>query len=215
MMVHDLRSPLTGVLGALDLLESSVAALPHGARTVHLARANAQRQLRLINAILDVSRLEQGTVPLERRPVAIPELVAEVLRLAVPLGADKEVELRSEATPGVRETCIDRDLIARVLENLVANAIRFSPAGGSVVVRVGRDGETGVRVAVHDSGPGVSPELLPRLFRKFAPGGHRGHGHGLGLAFCRLAVEAHGGRIGLEPGGPAGGTTFVLTLPAG
>jgi signal transduction histidine kinase len=214
LMVHDLRSPLGSVLAALDMLAEALGPSAKDAELVQLARVSAQRQLALIDAILDVSRIEQGEVPLARRRVALTELVTEVVRLSAPNAAVKGVELRAEAPQDVPEVSIDRDLIARVLENLVANAIRFSPAGGDVRVRVEPHGHAGVRVSVSDGGPGVSPDVLPRLFEKFAAGSHRGHGSGLGLAFCRLAVEAHGGRIVLEERAVSGLTTFTFTLPA-
>jgi signal transduction histidine kinase len=104
---------------------------------------------------------------------------------------------------------VDPGLIERVLANLVGNAVKFSPEGGAVRVSARAAGAEGIRVSVSDSGPGIEAALLPRLFSKFAPGAHPARGNGLGLAFCRLAVEASGGRIWLEerPG------PFLFTIP--
>lgn len=213
-LVHDLRNPLAGVLGALDLLAATPGLGRREAELLRLAHDNARRQLALINGILDVSRLE-GSAALERQPVALPELVSDVLRLSAPRAAGKGVTLHVDAPPRLPQAWLDRDLIARVLENLVVNAIRYSPTGGTVRVSVGRDGAAGLSVSVRDEGPGVAADLLPRLFQKFSAGSQRGHGSGLGLFFCRLAVERHGGRIWVADAGATSGATFVFTLPAG
>jgi signal transduction histidine kinase len=108
----------------------------------------------------------------------------------------------------------DEGLIERVLQNLIGNAIKFTPPGGAIgVLAEAPSAEPGwVRISIRDTGPGVPDELRGRLFQKFAAGQQAGRGSGLGLAFCRLVVEAHGGRIWAE-GEPGQGAIFIFTLP--
>jgi signal transduction histidine kinase len=106
----------------------------------------------------------------------------------------------------------DPRLVSRILHNLVGNSIKFTREGGAVRVSALSDSPSALRVAVSDDGPGIPPELRERLFQKFTTGDVKGRGTGLGLAFCRLAVEAHGGRIWVDTP-PGGGTTFSFTLP--
>jgi signal transduction histidine kinase len=217
-LVHDLRNPLAAIFGALELLREAVTSSPQHVELLRLAQDNAERQLRLISAILDVSRLEQGALPLERGALALRGVVANALRLVAPAARAQSLELADNVPEGLPDAWADGDLVARVLDNLLNNAIRFTPHGGRVtvgadVVPGGAPGGRVLRVRVSDTGRGVAEDVRPRLFQKFSTGRGRGSGSGLGLAFCRLVVEAHGGTIWLEDGaGP--GTTIVFTLPA-
>jgi PAS domain S-box-containing protein len=211
-MVHDLRSPLTTILATLEMVGMAEALKPEARDMIDIARSNAQRQLGLVDSILSLNQLEQGAVPLERSSFALRELVVEVLRLAGPRSASAGIELVSDVSLDLPAAWADRTLVGRVLENLVGNAIKFTPRGGVVRVSAERTLDDGVRVFVRDNGDGVPDELRPRLFQKFAAGMQQGRGSGLGLAFCRLVVEAHGGKIGLESE-PAVGAAFVFNLP--
>lgn len=216
-MVHDLRTPLTSVRGALELLIGGHGgdALPDKQRRLaRIAEVNCRRLLDLVNAILDVSRLESGTLKLERAWVSVEELVLEAWELQRPIADPKRLTFVSEAMPGLPNAWIDRALLSRVLQNLIGNAVKFSSEGGHVLVALRADDEEAgcLRVSVSDTGPGIPEALRGLLFQKFVTGGQTGRGSGLGLAFCRLAVEAHGGRIWVEsPKGP--GATISLTLP--
>jgi signal transduction histidine kinase len=218
-MVHDLRSPLTAIFAALDMLSD-----PGGdelsdsqCQLVNIAVERTEKMLRLVNNILDVSRLESGQMDLRRTPVSLTELVDETLRAQFPLAADKGIRLDCETTPGFSTVCADAELIERVLQNLVDNAIKFTPSGGSVQIVMGQSNEEcespQFYVSVQDSGPGIPPDLQDRLFQKFVSGRQQGSGSGLGLAFCRLAIEAHGGHIWSESM-PGKGTIVTFTLPA-
>jgi signal transduction histidine kinase len=140
--------------------------------------------------------------------------VNEAFALQRGLAEARGLTLANEVPEGLPRAWADRDLLLRVLQNLIGNAIRFSPHGGRV--RVGAEplpGEPGeLRVTVADEGPGVAPEVRDRLFEKFATGRHEGRGTGLGLHFCKLAVEAHGGRIH-SVNAPGGGALLAFTLP--
>lgn len=196
MMVHDLRGPLTSIHGILALLqESPEIGLPQRASAAVDAAVRATEKLRgLVTGILDVSRLESGALPVNRQPVDALAVVHEVLALEAASAVRRGVQLVAETGVPSWEVEADADLLRRVLQNLVGNALKFTPSGGKVTVALEqRDGR--VLVSVRDTGSGVPQDLRPRLFQKFSAGTATGRGSGLGLAFCRLAVEAHGGKI--------------------
>ncbi len=214
-MVHDLRNPLTVIHGALDLIGLQAGeALPAPARrALDLSQAGTRRMLALVDGILELRSLESGRVPLARAPAALRDLAEEAVALQTPLAAAKGQHLQVEVEDALPRVEVDRVLVGRVLQNLVGNAVKFTPEGGSVRVAACPDGASGaVRVSVSDDGPGIAPELQERLFQEFVTGSVREQGNGLGLAFCRLAVEAHGGRIWVESE-PGRGSTFWFTLP--
>jgi signal transduction histidine kinase len=166
----------------------------------------------MANDMLDVSRLEEGKLPLQLAEHDLGALAAAVQ--ASLSGFDRSRAIELEVTSQTSAAC-DGGLVERVLENLVTNAIKHTPTGSTVRISVGGRGDW-ARVTVSDRGPGVPPDARQRIFDKFevvtrhGPDGY--HSAGLGLAFCRLAVEAHGGAIGVEPGDP-NGSTFWFELP--
>jgi PAS domain S-box-containing protein len=211
-MVHDLRNPATVVLGALDLMEAED--LTETQREIAaVAKQGGQRLINLINAILDVNRLESGQMPLEREPVRLDIIAAEVIELEQVLARDKHLTLDSTVRSDLPLVSADVDLLRRMLQNLIGNAIKFTPAGGHIALDAQVDAAVQhIVVSIKDNGPGITPDLQARLFQKFVSGRVRGRGSGLGLSFCRLAVEAHGGRIWVEST-PGSGATFRFTLP--
>jgi signal transduction histidine kinase len=214
LMVHDLRSPMVSITGALDLLGEAKGLAPRDQGLLQMARRNAVRQSALIDSILDIWQLEEGAFPQRRTSVAVGTLVGDALRLAGPRAQARRLGLEAVVPGDLPEAWVDVGLVERVLGNLVGNAIKFSPeGGGSVIVSAANAGADGIRISVSDSGPGVEAALRPRLFSRFAQGAHTARGSGLGLAFCRLAVEASGGRIWLEDR-PGPGAHFLFTLPA-
>jgi signal transduction histidine kinase len=184
-----------------------------------IARRSTQQMLRLVNAILDTARLEQGEMPLNKKRLALKELVEEVVQSQSVLAQEKKLSLKQALPADLPSVMADGDLIQRVLQNLVGNAIKFTPEDGSVYIGAHQqppaaapaDGPYLV-VFVRDNGPGIPPELQGHLFQKFVTGRQTGYGSGLGLAFCRLAVEAHGGRAWVESE-PGQGATFYVALP--
>ncbi len=212
-MIHDLRTPLTVVSGALDLLgPEHDDADPES--PIELARRSTERVLDLLTAILEVHGLESGKMPVERRPLDLVGLIGEALELLRPLADAKQQRLTSNLEEGLPPVHADRGLLLRVVQNLVGNAIKFTPGAGSIRVAASADHAAGgeLTVSIEDDGPGIAPDLLPRLFREFVTGSLKGRGSGLGLAFCRLAVEAHGGCIQARSL-PGRGATFTFTLP--
>lgn len=211
-LVHDLRSPLTAVSGVLETL-SSASLTDNQREMLRLARNSAGRMSNLIDSILDVSRLESGSMPVERATVALSPLVDEALEIHAPLAEEKSLRLECDVPEASPRAWADPELVGRVLQNLIGNAVKFTPAGGGVRVSAALEpsGDGMLRIAVTDTGPGIPADVRGRLFEKFAASGP-GHGSGLGLAFCRLAVEAHGGRIWADSVAGAG-STFSFTLP--
>ncbi len=216
MMVHDLRNPLGVILSAFDLLTMARSQpLPEqDDEVITLGQQATHRMMALVNAILDVSRFESGQMPVSREPTDLKPLLEDALQLQSMLADQKQIRL-SQVLPGdLPLALIDRTLISRVIENLVGNAIKFTPEGGaiSVSVEVDTTDRSSLRVSICDTGPGISPEIQGRLFQKFVTGQVKDRGSGLGLAFSRLAVEAHGGRIWVDSK-LGQGTTFYFTLP--
>ncbi len=210
-LVHDLRNPLTAISAALQILDMSSDVLSENSRhMLNVAASNTQRMIELVNAILDVSRLESGRMQVEREPVPLPVLISEVLEAQEPLAKGYELRLENAVPNDLPLVYIDKKLIGRVLHNLIGNAIKFTPPGGHIRVSA-RSEEDKVLVSVSDTGPGIPPELRERLFQKFTTGRHARRGSGLGLAFCKMAVEAHGERIWLED--TPSGATFTFSLP--
>jgi signal transduction histidine kinase len=212
MVVHDLRAPLMVVGGYLSL---ALKGLGRGGLREHLrgAQRGAQRLSGMVNTILDVARLEANEVPLRREPVDLGGLAREAMAGVSPL-ADGQ-RLRWKGARKAAPCACDAELVRRVLVNLLDNALKFTPSGGTVWVS-SRAARGRVGVEVRDSGPGVPKEMRARVFEKFAAVGKRGArpSTGLGLNFCKLAVEAHGGAIGVD-GGRAGGACFWFELPRG
>jgi len=209
MLVHDLRNPLTSVVGSIEMLEGHPPR-EMADRFLGVARLAADRMLALVNGILELSRLEHGEMPLALEAVDLDALVADTVQLFAPQARERDTRLMRQVAPDTPAVRADRGILGRVLQNLVGNALKFTPVGGQVRITATAAGDGVVSVRVADDGPGIPAALRPRLFQRFASGRQRESGTGLGLAFCRLAVEAHGGRIHVE-GGP--GTTMAFTLP--
>jgi signal transduction histidine kinase len=214
MIVHDMRSPLTVVLANLQLAETesmsqAVAACIRGA-------LDATRTLTgMASTLLDVSKMEAGQMTLALAAVDIDALVREELRMADCLKGQRTLTITSPEA--VEAFAGDAGLIRRILQNLIGNALKFTDAEtGSITVRIETPSEDLVRVSVADNGRGIPPEYRERVFDKFYQVAARQQGHvhssGLGLTFCKLAVEAHGGRIGLESDA-GNGSTFWFELP--
>ena len=215
MIVHDLRSPLAGIRAYLDLLKLDGAGKLDQSMTESIdeARKVAVEMTDMVSDLLDVSRLEAGQMPLELAAADIGALVAEAL--AGVAGAAPRVSLRVEAAPEQHRVVCDATVVRRIVANLVGNAIKFTREPGRIRVVV-QGGETEVKVLIHDTGPGIPAEYHEMIFEKFGQVEAARHGarpsSGLGLTFCKLAVEVHGGRIGVEST-VGEGSTFWFTLP--
>lgn len=212
MIVHDMRSPLTGVQLCLELLATKDGrADAQAGATVHMGRRAVALLMGMVNQVLDVSRVESGRLELRPTTFDLAELVREVVAGGRTLAGRREL---ATELPASLPLTADRDVIRRVLENLVGNALKFTTETGRVAVRARAAGER-VSFEVSDDGPGIPPEQQSRIFEKFGQldSRQRGLGSGLGLTFAKMAAEAHGGTI--EVRSAAGqGSTFVVTLPS-
>jgi len=219
-MVHDLRNPLSAAFTAIDYLQGdSIALAPDQVEALQVASHSVNRVLRLVSSILEINQLEAGRMPLNRTAIAVHDLVSETLRVQSTLAAAKQLRLENRVPHDLPPAWADAGLIGRVLQNLVDNAIKFTPPGGLVSVTAWRrEGaeRPAIHISVSDTGPGIPPAIQSQLFQKFVTGQQKGHGSGLGLAFCKLALEAHGERLWVESGHASGktGTTFIFTLSA-
>jgi len=219
MIVHDLRSPLTAILSGLYLLREVTPIADQSGiadEALTAAEQSCHKLLDLVNSLLDISKMEAGRMELVRRPTDLSKLVANTFNRLAPLAKDGDVALTSHIE-GNCQVLADDDKIGRVLTNLVDNALKFTPPDGQVTVRVEPmpDQAGFIRCAVQDTGPGIPPEHLERIFDRFvqAPSGRGARrGTGLGLTFCKLVIEAHGGRVGVESQ-ESEGSTFYFTLP--
>ncbi len=218
MLVHDLRSPLALVQVSLAMVSEAHENqnTAHLERLVQLATRSCERVLVLIDELLDIGRLERGQINLRLEPLEIGELLDEMSSRYTPVAATNHIRFSVEGNGSLPALRADRSLLTRVLSNLVDNAMKFTPDGGSVRVWAHYTSPPHtIRIAVEDTGPGIPAEGRQRLFQKFQqiadiPGRRRGTG--LGLSFCKLAVEAHGGEIWVEST-VGRGSTFYVTLP--
>jgi K+-sensing histidine kinase KdpD len=217
MIVHDLRSPLTGILGSLQTVESGVVGeVPAGAAELNqLALRSARTLLGLVNNLLDISKLESGKMPLDLAATRPEALIGEAVSQVEPLVRERGLSLTLELPQELPAVLADADLIVRVLVNLLGNAIKFTSRGGGVAVGAVARGNT-VAFHVRDTGEGIPPEFQATIFEKFGQVRNgrsaRKYSTGLGLTFCKMAVEAHGGQIGVESL-LGKGSTFTVTLP--
>ncbi len=214
MMVHDLRNPLNNIYGAQKLLVDLGSLNDEQIQVLEVAMASTQRMVDLVKEILDISRLESGHMPLEREPISIDNIIQQTLESQRPQATSKDIRLTSEIPPDLSPVSADRSLIERVLQNLVGNALKFTPLGGTVLITAGQDVEAQNQlfIRVQDTGPGIPKDVQDRIFQKFTTGNQTGSGSGLGLAFSKMVVEAHNGRIWAKSW-PDQGATFTFTLP--
>jgi len=214
MIYHDLRSPLANVISSLDVLDTL---LPEEGRTqrtlLEIATHSTERIQRLVSSLLDIRRLESGQPIVNRQPTSIHTLAKNAIENVLPSINGKNQEVKLLLPDLLPEAWIDEDMIRRVVTNLLENAMKYTPAGSKIYLGASKR-KKDVLMWVQDSGPGIAPGERERIFDKFTrlhgSGGPKGFG--LGLAFCKLAIEAHGGQIWVEDG-PVSGACFKFTLP--
>jgi signal transduction histidine kinase len=218
-MSHELRTPLNAIIGFSDVMLSGMTGpLPGKQREfVGDIRDSGKHLLALINDILDLSKIEAGRMELVVAPFDVPVAVAEAVALVRERAERHGVKLESLLEPGVASCHGDQRKVKQILLNLLTNAVKFTPAGGTVALR-GRRVEGDYEFSVADTGVGIAPEDQPLIFEEFRQVGNdldrRAEGTGLGLALTRRLVLLHRGRIGLESA-PGKGSTFTFTLPIG
>jgi signal transduction histidine kinase len=218
MIVHDLRNPLGVISGGLQMLAGVPVAGPDAEYVASVLKTmdrSSKRMLRLVDALLDIASLEEGAMDLQLVALEPRALVEEMVAGEHSLADAKQIALENRVDAAVPVVLADRDILQRVLVNLLDNALKFTPYEGQVWVDA-RAGAEEVAFSVVDTGPGIPLEERERIFEKFTQvRGQKGprKGSGLGLTFCRMAVEAQGGRIWIEDGPQGRGTCFVFTIP--
>jgi two-component system phosphate regulon sensor histidine kinase PhoR len=234
MITHELRSPLNTVNGYLDLALEGVAGElnPQQREFVQRARAGSEHLYALVEDLLLMSRADAGQLRLNRDFIRLPEIIAHSIEELELIAMDNEISIRVEIASDFPQMYADAIRMQHVMRNLINNALRFTPPGGSIVIsaRVNNNpaetpnaesGETKedmqeVEVCIRDSGYGIAPEYGERIFERFyqipIPHSERSGGQGLGLASVKMIVELHGGRISVESM-PGVGSTFTFTLP--
>ena len=216
-MVHDLRSPISVAYTTANFLKEVLEGelSPEDNRLLTGMEQNLTRAINLINEILDISRLESGHMALHPRPFALATMVENTFREQQVSAEAKNISLEAQIPAKLPLAEGDYPLLERVFQNLVSNGIKFTPIGGKVRLVVQEHGEQ-LQVTVQDSGAGVPAQIRPYLFQKFAKGNQEQAGSGLGLAFCKMVLEAHQQRIWLLEATAdhnQTGATFCFTLP--
>jgi PAS domain S-box-containing protein len=216
MIVHDLRNPLSNIVSSLQMMYTAFVekdeTLPM-IEVLQVAMRSSKRLRRLIDSLLDIRQLEEGKADLDRIAVPPKTLASEAIELVRPIVEKKRQQLNVEIPTGLPLVWVDRDMIIRVLTNLLDNAAKFTRTRGALGLKI-EETEEELLFAVSDTGPGISPESQEHIFRRFQrlESAKGTKGTGLGLSFCKLAVEAHGGRIWVDSK-PDEGSRFTFSLP--
>ena len=215
LVVHDLRSPLAMMAGYVDLIKVKIAAKLNASEIgyIDVVGKHTAKLLDMVTTLLDISRMEAGQMPLNRQTCDLAGVTKEVTDSFSVLAGRRQLSI--ESLSGPLSVHADKDVLQRIIANLVGNAIKFTPDGGQIHVTIGRK-DSMARVAVTDSDPGIPAEYHAKVFEKFGQVDKqaRRHSTGLGLTFCKLAVHAHGGEIGVESE-VGKGSTFWFALPPG
>ncbi|HEY0156816.1 MAG TPA: response regulator [Thermoanaerobaculia bacterium] len=211
MIVHDLRTPLTAVIVGVEMLGNYGELTDTQREMMSIAITGGKTLLGMINDLLDVEKMESGTTELQYDLVSPADLIAGAVEQVSSLARMEQTAIVTDLHATLPAFPGDEKKLTRTLVNLIANAIKFTRAG-TVTITAARDGEERIRFAVQDTGTGIPTEAFERIFEKFGQLDARKVGTGLGLAFCKLAVEAHGGSIGVESA-PGTGSTFSFTIP--
>jgi PAS domain S-box-containing protein len=216
---HELRTPLTSIKGSVDNMLDGLTGPLNDKQVRYLARikSNTDRLSRLISDLLDLSRIEAGRVEVRPTALSMAALTGEVAEYLKPLAAEKLLQIEVVAADPSMTVWADRDKVTQVLLNLIGNAIKFSPRDGTVTVAIEKNEQEWVKISVADSGPGILPAEMNKIFVKFYQiantDKHRPKGSGLGLTISKALVEMQGGKIWVESE-VGKGTRFSFTLPA-
>ncbi|MCJ7536070.1 MAG: ATP-binding protein, partial [Anaerolineales bacterium] len=215
MIYHDLRSPLSNIVSSLDVFDAMLPkdGDPAFRSLLNIALRSTERIQRLTNSLLDMSRLESGQPVVQRVSSSAVSLAVDAIDAISPVAATKNQVINLELPTDSPALMIDADMIRRVLINLLENAVKYSPPNGEITLGARFDQDL-TQIWIQDSGPGISAKEQEYIFDKFTrlnPEGDQ-KGFGLGLAYCRLAIEGHGGQIWIESE-PGQGARFNFTLP--
>jgi len=218
MVVHDLKNPLAGIMGNIQLIQIQRAQMtsPRLEELLQRTQDSARQMARMIQNILEVAKLEEQKMPLRRQTVDVKPVVSTSIAELMSLSTRDGVRLANEVPDGLPAVDADPELVGRILANLLSNAFKHTPSGGRIVVGTRDEGDE-ITITVSDNGEGIPEDLQPYIFEKFVAGEsddrrRMTYDSGLGLTFCRLAVQAHGGRIWVRSR-PGEGTVVHFSLP--
>ena len=213
---HELRTPLSAIIGWAEILGNPKLDPVTSLRAIEVIRRNALVQVKMIDDLLDATRIISGQLRLTAQPVDLDTIIIVAVDALRPAAEAKEIRLQLQLDSPAWQVLGDPDRLQQVAWNLISNAIKFTPKGVSVLVSMGRVGSH-VEVTVNDTGIGIAPEFLPHVFDRFRQADAtttRGHGGlGLGLAIVRQLVELHGGTVRVDSAGQGQGSTFTVSLP--
>src|SRR5205814_4060873 len=216
MLSHELRTPLNAVLGWTRMLRRGTVPLDRTASVLDTIERNAAAQMQIIEELLDLSSMSAGTLRLNIAPIDLRDLIGGAVETIRPAADGKSITLQVTIDGGVGDIAGDGVRLRQVLWNLLANAVKFTPAGGRIEVTA-REGPADVEVCVKDSGDGIDGDFLPHVFDPFRRGESLATrtvgGLGLGLAIVRHIVEAHGGTVTADSDGADKGSVFVVRMP--
>jgi signal transduction histidine kinase len=215
---HELKTPLNSILGWARMLKAGDLDEDQIKKALSTIIKNSETQNRLIEDLLGVARVISGKLVLDLEPVDPVELAHDAIESVLPSAQAKHIEISQTMNEGADDWQVsgDRDRLMQVISNLLTNAVKFTPEGGSINVSI-EHADTNLNIRVKDNGIGISPEFLPLVFERFrqdAAGTSRNGVLGLGLAIVRQLVEMHGGSISVHSGGIGKGSEFTVTLPA-
>ncbi len=217
LIVHDLRHPISSIFGAIKILEMVLPEdiLEANKQLLNIANANCDNLQLMVDSLLDGARMEAGDTRLKLSTIDLPNLIKNAISKTGIITDMENISVAFTPPKEVPAIAADEEKLSRVMSNLLNNAIKYTPAGGQVTVTIeSQNGQ--VQVSINDTGPGILPKDRERIFERFAQlsgDQPRVTGFGLGLAFCRLAIETHGGKIWVEDGENDIGSRFAFTLP--
>ncbi|HEY9422732.1 MAG TPA: ATP-binding protein [Thermoanaerobaculia bacterium] len=218
ILSHELRTPLTPVLTLAQMLETDPALPPKLRAWVETIRRNVELETRLIDDLLDHTRITHGKIELQPAPVDVHEKIRQTCALCEGDARDKSLELTTDLAAARSWVQADPARVQQVLWNLVKNAVKFTPEGGTITILTADAEDGGIIVEVRDTGIGIEPHVLPRVFDVFEQGGpevtRSFGGLGLGLAISKGLIELHGGKLSAASDGPGQGAVFSVRLPA-
>ena len=218
MIVHDMRVPVNAVMGSIETLSDimDTKLTPRESKLLEMALSSGRAAANMIDDLLDISRLEQQKMTLRKVPVSVGELIERAVNQVGILARKKQIDLETVITSGLPPVDVDRGRIVRVLVNLLSNAVQHTAPGGGITVTAREGDRNCVLIQVRDTGVGIPEEYHARIFDKFVQvESHKSRKRastGLGLTFCKLVTEAHGGSIWVESS-PGAGSTFAFSLP--
>ncbi len=217
-MSHELRTPLNGIIGFAEMMHDEKLGPVSASHKEYLGDilTSAQHLLQLINDVLDLAKVEAGKLEFQPEPVELSKVIRETCDIVRTMAAKKRLRIGTEVDPGVNSAFLDPAKLKQVLYNYLSNAIKFTPDGGRITVRTAPQGPHAFRLEVEDTGIGIKPEDLGRLFIEFqqldSTTAKKYQGTGLGLALTKKIVEAQGGQVGVNSA-PGKGSAFFAVLP--